>query len=158
QGLVDLAHPQHLAAARLDHLHCGAAVLVVLRNAFARLEFQQVQHHDRALVGCVRERDELFLVRPDTTHVTVPSVRLRTTSVTTRRARAMLQPCAVRKRFHASQLVTSSSASWASLVSAGNVASSWRRSSRSSRARLRAIAGESWIDSSAARRTSVTAS
>ncbi len=60
-----------------------------------------------------------------------------------RRARSALQPCAVRSRFQASQLVTSSTASSLSGRARGRVSSSCRRSNSSARARLRAIVGES---------------
>src|SRR5260370_18399149 len=101
-------------------MHGVGTVLVVFRGTLPRFELQQVEHHDRALVGRVHERDELFLVGPDTTHAIFSSVRLRTTSMITRRARATLQPCAVRRRLHASHPVTTSSPSRASPLRLGN--------------------------------------
>ena len=56
---------------------------------------------------------------------------------------ATLQPCAARRRFHASHDASASSASSASASRSGNARSSWRRSARSSRARFAAIVGES---------------
>ena len=118
------------------------AVLAVLSaepRPSARLELQQVEHHDRTLVGRVHELDELCLVRSDRAHRTAPfgecanACRSRI-----RRARATLQPCAVRKRFHASQLVTRSTASSVSASSAGKRrARAGARRTRSRRARLR---------------------
>ena len=154
QRLVDLAHPQHLAAARLDHLHDRAAVLVVLRRAFARLELQQVEHHDRTLVGRVHELDELFLVGRIPLMRAVPFGEFANEYRRRRAGRARrCSPARCAGGSTRPSSSTRSSASSVSRVEAGERRSSWRRRSRSSRARLRAIVGESWTESSAARRT-----
>src|SRR4051794_12546626 len=104
QDLVGAAHPQHLAAPGLHHLHGGLAVLVVLTRATpARavgllLELQEVQHHDGHLVGGLHELDELLLVRLDRAHHAAPSIRVEMVAVRIRRARATPQPRARRRR------------------------------------------------------------
>ena len=152
QHLVGAAHPEHLAALRFDHSDDGVAVLAVLgRTRCARcravgrflLELQEVEHHDRTLVGRAREREELVFVGRIPLIGLLPSSSAVTCVRARARPRAVEQPCAVRSRFQVSHASVASSASSVSSSRSGNASSSWRRSRRSSRARFDLIAGES---------------
>ena len=99
ERLVDLAHPEHLAAARLDHLHHRVAVLAVLLAdaAAAALNFSRLSITTGPSSGAFMSSRNCSLFGRMPLTCGAPFDERSIVRVTTRWARATLQPCAVRK-------------------------------------------------------------